>query len=437
MARTKSEIPRGSFVLRNQKNSKGEKVIYLRYYINRDYVYRTMDCWIKEKDWDQKNQCVRKNVEGALQLNRRLVAAKARIDQKLLHFEGVITGEVMKKIINDDFSELVETTDRDFVEYAQKYHEKMYAAKKYGYTMFYSKKKNIEAFETFVEHYAKLPRVTLDNLSVKIFDDYIEYRTTVKKNKSREGINKTLVPLYAAIDYAVKEGIVNAVQMAPIVTNFVPTKETEYNGETKKTEKVMYLTTDQLKKIKNYQSKCKYERTREILDFFLFSYYACGLRLSDLLTLEWSNINWEDHTLQKVQFKTKREFDMPIPLTEDALKILERWKGRNKRFVFNLLPEKFNLEDQKQLFMERNAKDKTFNRSLQAVAEAINLPFFPTMHTARHSFAVFAINNGIEIYLLSKLMGHSSVVSTEKTYAEFLKEKVEESVKTIFENTLL
>ena len=195
---------------------------------------------------------------------------------------------------------------------------------------------------------------------------------------------------------------------------------------------ILQVLAEQRDEIKNYQSKCKYERTREILDFFLFSYYACGLRLSDLLTLEWSNINWEVHTLQKVQFKTKREFDMPIPLTEDALKILERWKGRNKRFVFNLLPEKFNLEDQKKLFMERNAKDKTFNRSLQAVAEAINLPFFPTMHTARHSFAVFAINNGIEIYLLSKLMGHSSVVSTEKTYAEFLKEKEDENQR-IFE----
>ena len=83
--------------------------------------------------------------------------------------------------------------------------------------------------------------------------------------------------------------------------------------------------------------------------------------------------------------------------------------------------------------MQRNAKDKTFNRSLHTVSMTLRLKTMATMHSARHSFAVMAINKGISIYLLSKLMGHSSISATEKTYAKFLKEKVDKDVADIMD----
>ena len=54
-------------------------------------------------------------------------------------------------------------------------------------------------------------------------------------------------------------------------------------------------------------------------------------------------------------------------------------------------------------------------------------------HVARHSFAVRAINKGISVYLVSKLLGHASILSTEKTYARFIKEKVDNDTKLLFE----
>lgn len=57
-----------------------------------------------------------------------------------------------------------------------------------------------------------------------------------------------------------------------------------------------------------------------------------------------------------------------------------------------------------------------------------------SIHVARHSFAVRAINKGISIYLVSKLLGHSTIHSTERTYARFLKEKVD--VRTILRRSL-
>lgn len=53
------------------------------------------------------------------------------------------------------------------------------------------------------------------------------------------------------------------------------------------------------------------------------------------------------------------------------------------------------------------------------------------MHCFRHSFAVMAINRGMSLFLLSKLLGHSTIASTQHTYAEFLKETVDSETKFI------
>lgn len=61
------------------------------------------------------------------------------------------------------------------------------------------------------------------------------------------------------------------------------------------------------------------------------------------------------------------------------------------------------------------------------------MPFEITMHTARHSFAVQAINDGISLHLLGKLMGHATIITTEKIYARFLDEKVQEEIQSVME----
>nr|WP_290585164.1 tyrosine-type recombinase/integrase [Alistipes sp. CAG:268] len=51
-------------------------------------------------------------------------------------------------------------------------------------------------------------------------------------------------------------------------------------------------------------------------------------------------------------------------------------------------------------------------------------------HIARHTFAVMALNRGVTIHMISRLLGHSSIITTEKVYAEFLPDTITEEVKT-------
>ena len=62
------------------------------------------------------------------------------------------------------------------------------------------------------------------------------------------------------------------------------------------------------------------------------------------------------------------------------------------------------------------------------VGEQIGLPFSLSMHAARHSFAVFALNKGLSMSVVSRLLGHSSTDITEKVYARFLPETLSAEV---------
>jgi integrase len=48
-----------------------------------------------------------------------------------------------------------------------------------------------------------------------------------------------------------------------------------------------------------------------------------------------------------------------------------------------------------------------------------------TFHTARHTFATLSLNSGVDLYTVSKLLGHKSITMTE-IYANIINEKADE-----------
>lgn len=58
------------------------------------------------------------------------------------------------------------------------------------------------------------------------------------------------------------------------------------------------------------------------------------------------------------------------------------------------------------------------------------LAFYFILHQSRHTFAVFALNNGVDVHKVSRLLAHSSVMVTEKVYAKFLPETLQKEVET-------
>ena len=150
----------------------------------------------------------------------------------------------------------------------------------------------------------------------------------------------------------------------------------------------------------------------------------------DIMTLQWSNVDLNKRELRKVMIKTgKRHI---IPLSDPAVELLETWKEKNgkSKFVFNLVidrileiaSEALDIDDDEALYKVRNTATRSINQSLTVVGEELGFSFPLTIHVARHSFAVYALNEGLSMSVVSRLLGHGSTDITEKVYARFLPE---------------
>ena len=120
------------------------------------------------------------------------------------------------------------------------------------------------------------------------------------------------------------------------------------------------------------------------------------------------------------------------PLNDDAIIILNRWHERTgeHRFVFGLLEDSFNLQDKEERKRMRLNKNRAIKTSLATIGEKMELPFNLSMHVARHTFAVLALNKGVDVHIISRLMAHSSVSVTEQIYAKFLPSTLEKEVQS-------
>ena len=204
-----------------------------------------------------------------------------------------------------------------------------------------------------------------------------------------------------------------------ISESYLPSNGKEL-GEDKKVD---YLTIEQLKALKQVAGEAKYNRTRDFVDMFMFSFFCGGLRVSDLISLKWDEIDMDNRMVKHFQVKNhnRKSVLLNIPMADGAIEILERWKGRNENFVFGMLDDEFDLSDEVAFQEVKQSRTRTINQSLAVLGKKINLPFNLHIHCARHSFGTNGLNNGGDIKSISTLMGHSSVLTTEKVYVAFPK----------------
>jgi integrase len=139
----------------------------------------------------------------------------------------------------------------------------------------------------------------------------------------------------------------------------------------------------------------------DLKDLFLFAIQT-GLRQMELLTLEWSQINFKDKflILDNREHITKSKNVRTIPLSIKALQILiERERVKKGNIVFTWKGKPIN-----QNFISKKFKSYVMEANINS-----KLNF----HALRHSFASWLVQKGVSIYHVSKLLGHANVETTE------------------------
>lgn len=125
-----------------------------------------------------------------------------------------------------------------------------------------------------------------------------------------------------------------------------------------------------------------------------------GLRLGELLSLEWSNIDFKKRVLQvrnKETFKTKSGRNRVLPMCEVVYYTLLKRFGR-------LTSEHSLVFDSKPQYVT-----KKFKQYIRATRLNERLHF----HSLRHTFCSWLAESGVSLYAISKLAGHSQTKTTE------------------------
>ena len=149
-------------------------------------------------------------------------------------------------------------------------------------------------------------------------------------------------------------------------------------------------------------SKPEGHRNRAIIEVL----FSCGLRVSELVNLKWSQVYAEERFLRILGKGSKERL---VPISNTALKEIE-----------NYLPWRNSLKikpgEEDYVFLNRRGGHLTrvmILIMLKEQAEEAGIKKTISPHTLRHSFATALLEGGADLRVIQALLGHESIGTTE------------------------
>jgi integrase len=183
-------------------------------------------------------------------------------------------------------------------------------------------------------------------------------------------------------------------------------------------KKIEYLTQEEINRIE--QKEFSVLRLNTIRDIFIFCCYT-GLAYAEVESLTSENITTGmDGDLWLNIHRKKTHKDYQVPLLQKPLEILEKYKNHP-----------ISLKRGKCLPVPSNVK---YNAYLKEVGDMAGIPQNKPLvsHLARKTFAcTIGLANGMNIGVLSKILGHASIQVTLDSYATVIDELMLRNVKDL------
>ncbi|MDO6813257.1 tyrosine-type recombinase/integrase [Tenacibaculum soleae] len=244
-------------------------------------------------------------------------------------------------------------------------------------------------------------------ITTKLVSEYYHTHLSIRKNTRRGGalgnraLNKHQQALKLFLKYLKEHGA-------------------KYNfGVHLRTEKAAtinvrdLLSQDQVRQLFNACDWSHISKKYQLRDkAILVVLYACGLRRNEAIHININHVNFDKRELFVAKGKNyKSRF---IPLNDFSLKILEE-------YIYDARPQ-FNKDTKTSdsLFLNKfggRMLGKTFSDRLHKIIEAtedeIIMSKKITLHTLRHCLATHLLEKGMKLEDISRLLGHSSLESTQ------------------------
>lgn len=348
---------------------------------------------IFSKDWDGKNRRIKKSYSGVSSvshLNNLIAKKKSEAMDVIfkLNEDGVLASlpiAVLKKHI------VASNETNSFFDYTAKLIDELLKSNRVGTARSYRDASNV--IKSFVRGKdLRFEEITYDFL--RRFEAY-----HLAKGNSYNGLSVYLRAVRSIYNQAIKSGLVDKAlyPFADYKIKSVPTQKRA-------------LDFDVLSKIIELElppaHPCFHAR-----NYFVASYMMYGMNFTDMAFLKWSDL--KNGRVQYRRRKTSKIYD--IKITESLNSIFEFYRGFNKGFdggneyVFPIVKRETALLQSKDIHCAR----KRYNKKLKAIAEMCGIEEVLTSYVSRHSFATQAMMKEVPIKVISTMLGHSNLKTTE------------------------
>lgn len=393
-----------AIVFRKDKlNSDDFAPIHFRIIKNRKVNYIASTLMIHKDNWDYKKHKVKKGVKNSARMNAYLTHKSAELQDKVLEVETMNKGLTTRQLKQHIYG----MEPLDFYSFAKQACEEYLRAGQIGS---YDKNNSIiEKLKVFTEK----KDIFFQDITPEFLQKYEIYCQTEWHNKVNT-IHKDMKFIRKLFN--------DAYRLGKIEHSLIPFNK--YQMKTEKTHRT-FLTSPELTLFENVEVT---PGTRLALhkDMFIFASYAGGLRVSDVLKLQWENFDGV-HVSISIH-KTKTQLSVLLP--KKALEIIQKYRPaevKPKHFIFPQLENDLKLDDPLAVDTEISRATAYINKNLSILAKKAEITKHISFHISRHTWATQALQKGISIDKVSKLMGHADISETQ-IYAKIVNEELDKAM---------
>lgn len=369
---------------KKQLNKQGTALVQVEALLNQRKVYFRTNLYLKPEHWNSRNAQV-DNHPQAHDLNSMLF-------EFVLHLQAIelslwkrgipVTLSLLKDAIKKD-----KPVNVTFPVFARIYVQESDRKR--------STKENLMTTITVLQEFR--PGLDFKDITYTFLKDFEVHLK--EKGNSVNTVAKHMRQLRTLVNEAINQGY--------IPSDAYPFRKYKIKQEKGRKE---FLTPDELKRLENLDVD---KKLRHVLDAFLFCCYT-GLRYSDFCQLTPENIirvngkRW----LHFKSVKTDVEIRLPLHLLFEgkALAVLER---------YDIVTD-----------FAKIGPNSEANKYLAQLAALARIRKHITYHTARHTCATLLVHQGVPITTVQKLLGHTSVRTTE-VYSEVLSNTIIRDLKAV------
>ncbi len=388
------------FVLDKSKiNAKGIAPLRCRLTFQSKRKIFSMGIFINPMHWNAKKQkAFPSNIEND-QINTQLSLIKQQINQAflLLQIQGIsfdvediyfnYTGESNKE-------------EKTIIKLFEEHNERMKKLVGIDYSEGTLRKfeQSLTALKDYLKFKFNRRDYNFQKLDLQFVEDF-EFYLKTQKSFAVATTNKTIQRFRKIVKNAISQAIIDR---DPFVNYKVKHVK----------KKIIYLSAEELTLLENYRFKAP--RLQIVADMFIFCCYT-GLPYKEMsnlfkndIVLGFDSNKW----IKKKREKTQNYIS--VPLLPKCLKIID----------------KYSVSDEEKVFPK--ISNQKFNAYLKEIADIVGIDKNLTHHLARRTFATTVLlYNDVPMEIVSELLGHSKITTTQDHYAKVVQKKVGEYMELL------